>query len=124
MVVVCINLPVHRTNVQIKYAYDGYLLIGSSLSHTALEEVDNISRWAKSNNLRLNHSKTRVILVSRKGKAGLPSSEATQIEILEGAMVVDKILVLGVIIPSDVRIEEHLCKILSTAYLSICMSTL
>jgi len=75
--------------VQIKYADDGYLLIGSSLIHTAGEEVDNISRWAKSNNLRLNHSKTRVMLVSRKGKAGLPSPEAIQTDILKGAMVVD-----------------------------------
>ncbi len=55
-----------------KYADDGYLLIGSSLIQTAGEEVDNISRWAKSNNLRLNHSKTRVMLVSKKVKLDFP----------------------------------------------------
>ena len=50
---------------------------------------------------------------------GFPSPEIIQTEILEGAMVVDKILVLGVIISSDLGVEEHLCKTLSTAASSL-----
>jgi len=45
------------------------------------------------------------MLVSRKGKAGLSSPEVIQTEILEGATVVDKMLVLEVLISSDLWVK-------------------
>src|SRR6218665_2809519 len=35
--------PKHRMNIQVKYADDAYLLIGSKNIHTAEEEMNNIS---------------------------------------------------------------------------------
>src|SRR6218665_90071 len=43
--------PKHRINIQVKYADDAYLLIGSKNIHTAEEEMNNISIWAQQNNL-------------------------------------------------------------------------
>src|SRR5688572_3967334 len=45
-------------NFLIKYADDTYLLIDSSQLQTAMGEYENISIWARGNNLRLNKSKT------------------------------------------------------------------
>src|SRR6218665_230264 len=50
--------PKHRMNIQVKYAEDAYLLIGSENIHTAEEERKIISIWAQPNNLRLNSLKS------------------------------------------------------------------
>src|SRR6218665_3018794 len=48
-----------KSNINVKYADDAYLLIGSQNINTAAEEFSNITTWDAKNNLRLNHTKTK-----------------------------------------------------------------
>src|SRR6218665_3727109 len=106
--------PKHRMNIQVKYADDAYLLIGSKNIHTAEEEMNNISIWAQQNNLRLKSSKTREMIVSRRGNEGM-----TVPAIVVVAIRVEAMKILGVTLTSDLKIEEHLNKVLSSAASSI-----
>src|ERR1043165_4024240 len=65
---------IHHLNHLIKYADDTYLIIGSSQVHTAVEEFEHISDWASANNLRLNKSRTREMVFSRRASIKLWSS--------------------------------------------------
>jgi len=69
---------------------------------------------AHGNNLRLNPTKTKVMLVSRRGKIRPPTSG-----IVQGTKVVDSMSIVGVTITSDLKSEQHLCKTLSSAALSM-----
>ena len=44
-------------NALCKYADDTYIIILSSNVDTRIEELDNVERWAKVNNLTLNRAK-------------------------------------------------------------------
>jgi len=60
--------------------------------------------WALGKNLRLNPTKTKVMIVIAKRNISPPTPE-----VVESAIVVDSMSILGVTITSD------LCKILSSA---------
>src|SRR6218665_3327731 len=76
--------------------------------------MNNISIWAQQNNLRLNSSKTREMIVSRRGNEGI-----TVPAIVVGAIRVEAMKILGVTLTSDLKIKEHLKKVLSSAASSI-----
>ena len=59
--------PKNSFNILVKYADDTYLLVGSSNIGTAAEEYEHVASWAKTNNLKLNPSKTREIIFSKRG---------------------------------------------------------
>ena len=56
-------------NALCKYADDTYIIIPSSNVDTRIEELDNVERWAKVNNLTLNRAKCRVGHSRRQEKA-------------------------------------------------------
>ena len=58
--------PLQPVNILLKYADDTYLLVGARYIQSAAAEFDNISRWAATNNLRLNPLKTKELIVRRK----------------------------------------------------------
>src|SRR6218665_2468050 len=58
--------PIHAENSLMKYADDTYLLVGSSNIDTLAMEFDHVKKWAATNNLRLNPSKTRELIIYRK----------------------------------------------------------
>ena len=58
--------PILTENSLMKYADDTYLLVGSSKIDTLAMEFDHIKKWAATNNLRLNPSKTRELIIYRK----------------------------------------------------------
>jgi hypothetical protein len=47
----------------LKYADDSYLLIPSSNSATVSAEIEHVTNWAKTCNLKLNHKKTQEMIV-------------------------------------------------------------
>ena len=61
--------PLNPANKICKYADDFYLIVPSSHSHTIPAELENIAIWARNNNLKLNQSKSREMIV-RKPRAG------------------------------------------------------
>ena len=53
-------------NLLLKYADDTDLVVPASHSHTVQVELDGISRWASDNNLTLNVSKSREMIIRGK----------------------------------------------------------
>ena len=79
-----------------KYADDTYLLIGSLMIHTAIEEYDNISSWALKHNLKIHPWKTKEMIVvgRRRSTRVQPPAEL----IIPGAERVELLKVLGVLL--------------------------
>jgi len=48
-----------------KYADDTYLMVGAALKHKITEKIENVSSWARENNLQVNHLKTREMIIVR-----------------------------------------------------------
>jgi len=57
--------PRYSTNKIMKYADDSYLLIPSTNSELITSEIDHVTTWADSCNLKLNHSKIQEMIVWR-----------------------------------------------------------
>jgi len=64
--------PVNQQNIIVKYADDTYLIVGASRRTTVQAELDHISTWAARNNLRLNATKSRELLIHRRRNFELP----------------------------------------------------
>ena len=94
--------PKNSFNILLKYAHDTYLLVGSSNIGTVDDEYQHVASWAKNNNLKLNPSKTREIIFSKRGVKG--SSIPT---VIQGAERVETIKVLGITLSSDLRMTKH-----------------
>src|SRR6218665_671382 len=109
--------PLYTFNALMKYDDDSYLLVGSRHISTASEEFDHITDWAGKNNLRLNPSKIRELMVFRRGGHG--RSQPPTSPIICGAERVDSLRVLGVVITHDLSITVHLDKVLSSCASSI-----
>ena len=72
--------PVHAKNKLVKYADDMYLIVGSSMQYSIPEELDHVASWAAENNLRLNPSKTKEMVVARRAlKTTLPPPTVLQV---------------------------------------------
>jgi len=63
-----------------KYAVDTYLIVGSGSRDDIPAELDHISNWAASNNLRLNPGKSREMIISRKRKYDSQPKQNADIE--------------------------------------------
>src|SRR5688572_14692954 len=99
--------PVHAQNKILKYADDTYLIIGESMRGTTHEELDNISIWAERNNLRLNKSKSREMLVYRR-RRGCSRIEPPLI----GMQRVTSMVILGVTVADDLTASTHVGEVL------------
>src|SRR6218665_3917125 len=102
--------PRNPRNVMSKFADDTYLLVGSKHLGSAGQELQHVTKWAESNNLRLNPAKTRELIVFRKGV----SRDIPPTTIIEGAERVTSMRVLGVTISSDLSMEVHLDQVLAS----------
>jgi len=103
--------PKHRKNLLTMYADDTYLLIGSSMIHTATEEFDNIQSWTAKNNLKIHPSKTKeMVVIGRKKSVLLPSRK----QIIPEAKRVDTLRVLGVTLNQQLNMSDHIDRTLSS----------
>ena len=107
--------PIHAENSLMKYAGDTYLLIGSSNIDTLAMQFDHVKKRAAANNLRLNPSKTRELIIYRKRSGFDPLGDP----ILSGATRVGSLRVLGVVVCSNLTKESHLDDLLSNCVSSI-----
>ena len=103
--------PKHKSNVNVKYADDAYLLIGSQNINTAAEEFSNITTWAAKNNLLLNHTNrpTKEMIIRKIGITKLVPA------IIPGAIRVESLCILRVSISSDLKMDQHINRVLSSA---------
>src|SRR5688572_5916325 len=87
-----------------KFADDTYLLTGSSQAHTIPSELHLISTWASANNLTLNSSKSKEMIIFRprhQFDPPPPLPNITRVKTL-------KILGLGVILQDNLKLTAHI----------------
>ena len=85
----------------LKYADDSYLIIPSNNADTIQDELDHIAEWADTNNLKLNTSKTKELIIHRP-KATYPDPPT-----LAGVERVHLLTILGIVFQSDLSFREH-----------------
>src|SRR6218665_3249001 len=107
--------PRSALNCLMKYADDTYLLVGSNNISTLADEFAHINAWARTNNLQLNPSKTRELVVSRRR---LRTGSVANL-FLQGATRVTSMRVLGVVITGNLTRECHIEELLSSCASSI-----
>ena len=68
--------PLHQANSIVKYADDTYmyLIVPASARSTVSAELDHISSWASLNNLLLNTSKSKEMVIRRRSRFIPPQS--------------------------------------------------
>jgi len=94
--------PLHKGNSFDKYADDSYLIVPSVNSSTIAEELEHIAKWAHDNNLKLNRSKTKEIVVHRPRAKNLLFPPA-----VDGVERLDVINVLGVLVDSTLSFRAQ-----------------
>ena len=101
----------HSENSLSEYADDCYLIVPSNASHTISEELDHISKWASSCNLKLNKQKTKEIILCQKkfSRNLLPPP-------LPGIERLTSICVLGVTFDESFSFCPHIDSILSKGH--------
>lgn len=92
--------PISAANKYFKYADDGYLVVPASNSHTIADELRHHADWAKSQNLRLNASKTKELVVCRK-RSPAPC-------ITPNLERVTTLKILGVTLDDKLTFQEHI----------------
>jgi len=101
--------PIHEQNKIAKFADDTYLIVASSMRDTISEELEAVKKWATKNNLKLNASKSREMLVTRRID---PETVPPPLPDMERVTVMT---VLGVILRSDLRAISHVKKVLGSS---------
>ena len=109
--------PVHRGNVLDKYADDTYLLIPACNDHTVSDELLSIELWAEANNLKLNKTKSKemVIFASTRVRSKASCNPLPVVDIER----VDCIKVLGVLIDESLTFKSHIASTCNAAAQSL-----
>jgi hypothetical protein len=89
------------------------LITSSAYSDTVPEKIKHIAQWAKSNNLKLNQSKTREMIIHRKGvskedRMNLP-------DVIDGVERVTCMKILGVYFDNALSFKNQLERVLRGA---------
>jgi hypothetical protein len=95
-----------------KYADDSYLLVPASAANTIPTELDNISRWADENNLKLNLSKSKEMIIHKKSSVNFPKScPALQANVSR----VKSLTILGINISDTLSLDDHIASLATAA---------
>ena len=97
-------------NKLVKFAYDTYLIVPSSMEKTRIEEISNISEWATRNNLTLNNSKTVEIIFSRPRNRRAITPPAR----IPGIVRLESMTMLRVTISNTFSVSQHIEETVST----------
>src|SRR6218665_3317249 len=91
----------HQQNSLAKYADDTYLIVPASARTTVRDELDHISVWAATNNLRLNAKKSRELILHRC-RGLVPPASIPDVE------RVSTMKVLGITLRADLNASTHI----------------
>lgn len=97
----------HKGNMLIKYADDTYLIIPSYNINSTDEEIENVNYWAHNNNLNINISKSKELIIRRPRYSGTLPPEVAHIP------RVDEICILGVTFNTKLQVHSHIAQIIS-----------
>ena len=106
--------PQNLINLLLKYADDTDLVVPASHSHTVQVELDGISRWASDNNLTLNVSKSREMII--RGPSILPDFPSISFQFLARVSALE---VLGVSFSDCLDFSKHFKVVCARAARSI-----
>ena len=101
------RVPIPYRIIILKYADDSYLIIPSNNADTIQNELDHIAEWADTNNLKLNTSKTKELIIHRP-KATHPDPPT-----LAGVERVHLLTILGIVFQSDLSFREHVKQVVT-----------
>ena len=105
--------PISPLNKICKFADDMYLLVPASNAASVCSELKHIETWADKNNLKLNQAKTNEIIFS-KPKTRHPKPLPTPF-----LKSVSSLVILGVCIDSNLKMDQHIECIISSASQSL-----
>ena len=103
--------PIHPGNKIDKYADDSYLIVPGGNTTTIPAELGNIATWANNNNLTLNQSKTKEMIIRKPSKKNTPLPP-----IIPGISRCSSLNILGVTITDTLSMSEHVSNIVSTGH--------
>ena len=98
----------HHGNRLMKYADDTYLLVPSSNSATVANELDHVSQWAETCNLKLNKKKIFEMVIRRS--RGRTRHDIVP-DVTPGLTRVSSLNVLGVTFTEVLNFEPHITRI-------------
>jgi len=116
-VINCSDLkPCNPANKIPKYADDTYLLVSSSNSHTLRQELAHIESWAATNNLKLNTSKSKEMIIHwpHTAKKSLCFPDP-----IDGIERVTSISILGVSFSASMSFSSHVESLVASASSSL-----
>ena len=91
-----------------KFADDTYLVTTGNYTKQIKEEIEHVANWASNNNLILNSSKTREMVIHKRH-----SRNHSLIEPTLGVERVDSLVVLGVTLQNNQLMDKHVSKLLT-----------
>ena len=94
-----------------KYADDTYLIVPASNSSSISKELDNVTRWAAINNLKLNCNKSLEMIVSRHKGPAYNDPPA-----LPGITRTKSLNILGVTIDHHLSVADHVSSLVAGAH--------
>jgi len=103
--------PLQPGNVIIKFADDTYLVIPASNTNSCLNVLKHIQRWALTNDLKLNRSKSQEIIF----KARTARDESIQLPaILPDIKRVNSLAALGVVLQDNLKVTDHVNAVIAS----------
>ena len=101
--------PLHASNAIIKFADDTYLIIPAASSNSCADEASHIKVRAAANNLRLNCTKSKEIIVRARSTWAI---SVQPVELCRNIERTNKLTVLGVVINDRFTATDHVSSIL------------
>jgi len=92
--------PISALNKYFKYADDGYLIVPGNNSNTIQNELEYHSQWAKQQNLKLNLTKTKEMVLCKPKTKEPPSLPSIKRE--------NNLKILGIKLDNHLNFQEHI----------------
>ena len=111
--------PITNGNFILKFADDTYLIIPACQSSTCIDEIKNIEEWAESNNLKLNRSKSKELIIHAPRQKGNVTRDGSAPLEISGIHRVLSMTCLGVQINHNLSFSEHISEVIGKCQQSL-----
>jgi len=108
--------PTSLSNLLCKYADDTYLLVPASNSPAIPQEIQHITNWATTNNLKLNHSKSQEMIVHLQRRR----KHFAYFTAIPDIVRVVKMNILGIIVSDTLTFHHHISTLVAKSARSLC----
>jgi hypothetical protein len=104
--------PKFSENKLSKYADDTYLIVPASNMHTVTDEMNHITLWSESYNLKLNINKCKEIVFNSPYRSARSTPPAPGL--IPGVERVESLVILGVHMSNNMTMNNHLDDLMTT----------